>query len=107
MGNAEKVGNYMSQRFREIQEDFEIIGDVRGKGLLIGVELVRNRETKEPAYKEAREIKSRAFKKGLMLSVGGTTANPTLKISTALVLTEELAGIGLDIIEETFKEVKV
>jgi 4-aminobutyrate aminotransferase-like enzyme len=105
MENSEKVGNYMMKRLKEMQGQFEIIGDVRGKGLLIGVEFVRDRETKEPAYKEGKEIQTRLFKKGVIASLGGTTANPTLKISTALVLTRELAGIGLDILEKVLKEI--
>jgi len=107
MENAEKVGNYMMKRLGEMQHKFEIIGDVRGKGLIIGVELVKDRRTKEPAYKEAREIHNRLFKNGVVVSLGGTAANPTLKISTALIITEQLAGVGLDILERVLRQVPV
>jgi 4-aminobutyrate aminotransferase-like enzyme len=104
--NAEKVGNYFLKRLREMYDKYPLIGDVRGRGLLIGVEFVRNRETKEPAYKEAVEIRNMLFNRGVMASLGGTTANPTLKISTALVITEEIAEAGLEIFESVLKDYK-
>jgi 4-aminobutyrate aminotransferase-like enzyme len=107
MENAINVGDYIMKRLREMQEKYEIIGDVRGKGLLIGVELVRDRKTKEPAYEEGIEIQGKMLKKGVITSLGGTTANPTLRISTALVLTKEIAGMGLDVLEDVLKNVKL
>lgn len=105
MENAERVGNYMMKRLLEMQDKYEIIGDVRGKGLIIGLELVKNRETKEPAYNEAKEIENGLFKNGVIASLGGTQANPTLKISTALIITEEVAGTGLDILERVIRQI--
>lgn len=107
MENAAKVGNYMMKRLNELAEKYEIIGDVRGKGLLIGVELVKDRKTKEPAFKEAREIATMLFKRGIIIIMSETTLNTVLKISPPLVITEELAGRGLDILEDTLKEVKL
>jgi 4-aminobutyrate aminotransferase-like enzyme len=102
--NAENVGNYFLMRLGEMYEKYPIIGDVRGRGLLIGVEFVKDRETKEPAYKEAIEIRNELFNRGVVVSIGGTKVNPTFKISTALVITEDIAEEGLQIFEGVLKD---
>jgi hypothetical protein len=56
---------------RDLQEEVRLIGDVRGLGLMIAAELVRNRKTKEPAHKETVDILDKAFKKGLLLLSAG------------------------------------
>ncbi len=67
MANAARMGDRLLGKLKQLQKIFPIIGDVRGLGLMIGVELVADRGTKEPAVKEAREIVQRAFRKGLLL----------------------------------------
>ena len=54
--NAAKIGSFMLQQLKKLQEKYSCIGDVRGTGLMIGVELVEDRETKEPATARAAEI---------------------------------------------------
>lgn len=54
--HALEVGNYMMQQARKLMEKYDIIGDVRGHGLFIGIDLVRNRKTREPATEEAKYI---------------------------------------------------
>ena len=56
LDNVNKMGEYSLKRLKELQEEHPIIGEVRGKGLLIGIELVKNRKTKEPASKETSDI---------------------------------------------------
>jgi len=102
--NATKQGEYIMKRFREAQETLELIGDVRGKGLMIGVELVKDRDTKEPASEERDEIMHRAWKKGLVLIGAGESA---LRIAPPLTITRELVDTALDIIIETMKEVEL
>jgi 4-aminobutyrate aminotransferase len=67
MANAAKMGGRLMNKLKELRKEFPMIGDVRGLGLMIGVELVRDPETKEPAAKEAHEIAQQAFRKGLLL----------------------------------------
>jgi len=65
--NAARVGEYFIGRLRELQSRFECIGDVRGKGLMIGMELVEDRETRKPAKELVDELLTRAFHQGLLL----------------------------------------
>ena len=91
------------ERFREMQEKYEIIGDVRGKGLMIGVELVRDRKTKEPAKKEAQEVMFRSWKRGVALITAGISA---IRIAPPLIITEDLVDAALEIIEKSIAEVE-
>jgi 4-aminobutyrate aminotransferase-like enzyme len=85
-----------------MQEKYELIGDVRGKGLFIGVELVKDRKTKKPAKEEAHEVIFQCFKKGLAIITAGLS---TIRIAPPLVITEELMDIGLEIFEEILRNV--
>jgi len=99
--NAEKVGGHMLDRLREIAEEHEIIGDVRGKGMMIGVELVKDRTTKEPARDARDKLMKKAFERGLILLGAGASS---LRLAPPLILTKEQADVGLDIFEEALKE---
>ena len=109
--NVKKVSKVIFERLNEIKENSEIIGDVRGKGFMIGVEFVKNKETKEMLpdviTKNGRNIKQvmmgEAFKRGLLLLPCGFSA---VRFSPPLVLTEEEAMKGVDIFEEVVKDVE-
>ncbi len=100
--NAEKVGSYIMKRFNELKEELEIIGDVRGKGLMIGVELVKSKETKEPAKKELAKVLDESFKRGVLVIGAGVS---TLRIAPPLNISLELAAKAVDILEEILREV--
>ncbi len=100
---AEKLGNEVLKYFKDLQEELPIIGDVRGKGFMIGVELVRDRKTKEPAKKELAEVLMRSFKKGVLVIGAGVS---TIRIAPPLVIPEDLLWKALDIIAENLKEVQ-
>jgi len=101
--NAAEVGGYLFKRLKELAEKHELIGDVRGKGMMVGVELVKDRSTKEPAKEERDKLMVNAFKRGLMLLGAGVSS---LRLAPPLILTREQADVGLDIIEEALKEVE-
>jgi 4-aminobutyrate aminotransferase len=101
--NAAKVGAYMLKRLHELAEKHELIGEVRGRGLMIGVELVKDRETKEPAQEERNWLMREAFERGLVLLGAGTSS---MRLAPPLVLTEEQADVGLRIFEEALTEVE-
>ena len=101
--NAAEVGGYLLKRFKELAEKHELIGDVRGKGMMICVEFVKNRETKEPAKAERDKILAKAFERGLMLLGAGVSS---LRLAPPLILTREQADVGLEIFEQTLKEIK-
>ncbi|MGI6603844.1 MAG: aspartate aminotransferase family protein [bacterium] len=96
------LGEKAMARFNEMAQRYELIGDVRGKGLSIGVDLVTNRETRQRAYKEAAKLCYRAWEKGLLLSF---FSNSVLRIQPPLVITEEELDRALDIIEESLVDV--
>jgi 4-aminobutyrate aminotransferase/(S)-3-amino-2-methylpropionate transaminase len=101
---AKKMGNYMMKRLNNMSSQIPIIGEVRGKGLSIGVELVTDRATKNPAKKEAEEVVSKCFKRGLLMYTAGFWSN-TLRIVPPLTITSELADKALAILEKSLKEV--
>ena len=101
--NAAKVGGYLLKRFKEIAEKHHLIGDVRGRGLMIGIELVKDQKTKEPATKERNDLLFEAFKKGLILLGAGVSS---LRLAPPLILTEKQADMGLEIFEKVLSEVE-
>lgn len=102
MENAVKQGNYVMERFNEMKEDLEIIGDVRGKGLMIGVELVKDQKSREPAVDEAETIMMGSWKKGVLLIMAGLS---TLRIVPPLIIKRELIDSALEIIEGEIRRV--
>lgn len=101
--NSKEVGNYMKKQFKELQEEHELIGDVRGTGLSLGVDLVKDRETKERATKEALKIGYRAWEKGLLVT---PFSGNVLRIQPPLTLTKEQADKGINIIKESITELE-
>jgi 4-aminobutyrate aminotransferase len=102
MANAEAQGERLMKELWELQNSHECMGDVRGKGLMVGVEMVKDRETKERATEWRNEIIKRAFQKGLLLLGCGEN---TIRFSPALTVTEEEVDLCLSIFEETVREV--
>ncbi|QZY54754.1 aspartate aminotransferase family protein [Crassaminicella profunda] len=99
--HANVLGEYMKNRFNHMKEKYELIGDVRGKGLSIGVELVKDRMTKEKDTQAAIKICYRCWEKGVLLIF---LAENILRVQPPLVITEKEVDRALDIIEETIKE---
>jgi 4-aminobutyrate aminotransferase len=99
--NAEKVGKYMLKRLDEIKEKHEIVGDVRGKGLMIGAEIVKNKETKEPNPDGAKKIIEYSWKHGVLLITAGIS---TLRFAPPLTITEDLVSEALDVVEKGIME---
>ncbi len=73
--NSALRGEGLLSRFRALQEKFSLIGDVRGKGLMIGIELVRDRKTKEPADTETKELRASLRESGVLVGTGGVFGN--------------------------------
>lgn len=100
--NATRQGIYMMKRLKEMQQRYSIMGDVRGKGLMIGVELVKDQATKEPASDEMFSIISKCFKRGLAV-IGADKS--VIRFAPPLIITRELVDAGLDVFEGVLKEV--
>ncbi|MFQ6057838.1 MAG: acetyl ornithine aminotransferase family protein [Anaerolineae bacterium] len=101
MENAARMGAYMLGRLQDMQSYHPAIGDVRGKGLMIGIELVRDKATKERAPEVRDEVIQRAFKKGLLILGCGLN---TVRLMPALTIDRETADTGLAIFEEALTE---
>jgi 4-aminobutyrate aminotransferase len=101
MENAARIGERIMERLRYVQEEHLSIGDLRGKGLMIGIELVEDKETKEPAPELRDEVIQLAFQKGLLIL--GCGAN-TVRFMPALNISQELVDEGLAIFEEALSE---
>jgi len=86
--NALQVGNYFKKRLYESKETHDLLGDVRGLGLFLGVELVTDRDTLDPAAREAIYIIERLKEQGILLSIDGPLRN-VLKIKPPMVFTKE------------------
>ena len=102
MANAASVGSYLLEGLHKMSRQCEWIGEVRGKGMFIGVEFVKDRETKEPAKIFVEKVIQRAFENGLLLLPCGTS---TIRLMPPLVLTKEQALEGLQILETSIQEV--
>jgi 4-aminobutyrate aminotransferase-like enzyme len=101
---AAEKGAYMIKRLKEMQEEYSIIGDVRGKGLMIGVELVKD-EKKTPAREETGRIRDAAREKGLLIGSGGVKGC-VLRIQPPLVIEKNQIDQALRILEDVIKGVK-
>ncbi len=101
--NAERQGNYIMRWLQNLKDESQIVGDVRGKGLMIGVEIVKEKETKSPGVDEAREIMLRCWKRGVAIILCGAS---TLRIAPPLTITKELIDVSLEIIEDVVREIE-
>jgi 4-aminobutyrate aminotransferase/(S)-3-amino-2-methylpropionate transaminase len=100
---AETLGQKLLSRFQELKKNYEIIGDVRGKGPMLALELVGDRETKVPAKEEADKLVKLCFDKGLVLLSCGSLGD-VIRTLMPLVITDEQLERGLSILEEGFQE---
>lgn len=102
LDNVRSVGHYFMNRMQQMKRDHPIIGDVKGKGFLLGIELVKDKSTKEPFEEAGKKVYQKAFRKGL----AWIPAGHILRMSPPLIMDEEYAKLGMDIIEEAIGEVE-
>jgi 4-aminobutyrate aminotransferase len=102
MKNAEVVGSHFMDRLRALMDQYPLIGDVRGRGLMIGVELVRDRQTKERATTERDRVVDEMFKRGVLVLGAGQNA---LRFSPPLVITKEEVDTVVDVFEQALRTV--
>jgi len=98
-----ELGEILSKRFAALQEKVELIGEVRGKGPMLGLELVKDRETKEPATDQAKKVVQLCYEKGLVVLACGNFSN-VIRTLMPLVITDEQLDKGLSILEESLVE---
>jgi 4-aminobutyrate aminotransferase-like enzyme len=100
--NTRETGDFFMRRMKKMVDDHPIVGHVKGKGLLLGIELVKDKTTKEPFKEAGSRIYQKAFQKGL----AWIPAGHILRMSPPMIIDKYYAGLGLDIIEESIWEVE-
>jgi 4-aminobutyrate aminotransferase len=100
--NAAEVGAFMMDRLKEVQQKHALIGEVRGRGLMIGVELVKDRVTKERAVAERDKVVDACFARGLLVLGAGKNA---IRLSPPLVLTKAQATTAVEILDQALSTV--
>ena len=103
IANAASVGEHMLNRLRGLMDQHALIGDVRGKGLMIGVELVRDRVTKERAVAERNQVVLEMFQRGILVLGAGRNA---IRFAPPLVLTKDQADTVVDLFDEALSAVE-
>ena len=100
--HTKKVGHYFMKGLKRLAENCPFIGEVRGTGLMIGVEFVQDRETKEPYPEIVKEFRYNCLQRGLLFEVGGHYNN-VLRLVPPLIITEEMVDIALDIMKDALQ----
>lgn len=98
--NAQRLERFFLRRMAQMQAEHPIIGDVRAKGCLLGIELVKDRRTKEPLDEVGKRVYQKAFRKGL----AWIPAGHILRLSPPIIMDEEIAAKGMDIVDEAIFE---
>ncbi len=107
--NSERIGTMMMGELEKLKEDSKLIGDVRGQGLMIGVELVRDKETKEEAFEETDQLMAACLEEGLMIGKTGPVfgANGNVaKFKPAVNVTEEDAMEMIELFTRALRKVE-
>jgi len=104
--NAETVGNYFRSKLDELQQKYPVIGDVRGKGLMLGLELVKDRESKEPAPEATTQLLERTREHGLLIGKGGLYDN-VIRLSPMLNIGKADVDEAVRLLDRSFGELQV
>jgi len=101
--NSEKTGAYMKKRLVELMDTQRCIGDVRGLGLLLGVEIVKDRDAKTPAPELANMICREAFRRGLFIMNMGSYGGRAIRVAPPLIITPEQVDVAVEVLDESMK----
>ncbi len=102
---VEELGNYMLLKLEKCEKNSSIMGEVRGKGLMIGIEIVEDKETKKPSPDLCSKIRDEMFRKGVIIEIGGHYDN-VLRFLPPLIITKKLAETGIDICTESIEKIE-
>lgn len=103
--HAAELGEVMLTLLKQLEQDSPIVGEARGKGLMLGVEFVKDKGTKEPAPELARAVRTACHQRGLLIEIGGHYFN-VARFLPPLVLTEELARTGIQVFADAIEQVE-
>ncbi|MGO9077072.1 MAG: aminotransferase class III-fold pyridoxal phosphate-dependent enzyme, partial [Terriglobales bacterium] len=101
--NSQEVGDHMMQRMADWPKQHKIVGDVRGRGLMIGVEIVKDQKTLEYGNLERDRIVQQAFEHGVLFLGCGPS---TIRIAPPLIVTKDEADVAFDVLQEAISSVE-
>ncbi len=104
-GHAARLGEKMLESLKEVERDSPLVGEVRGKGLMFGVEFVQDKTSKEPAPEVAAKVRTGCLRRGLLMEIGGHYSN-VARFLPPLVITEALARKGVQIFADSVLDVE-
>ena len=104
IGEVPRINSYMVKRLKEMQQKHPVIGDIRGIGAMMALELVDDPKSKEPAAKEAGAVKNAALKKGLLILTCGTYNN-VIRMHPSILMPQDILEESMDSLEASFDEV--
>jgi len=104
--NTHVVGGYFRKKLEELQQKYPLIGDVRGMGMMQALELVKDRQTKEPAAAEATQLMERARANGLLVGKGGLLSN-TIRMAPPMNISKADVDEAIRLLDKSFREVKI
>ena len=102
--HVEKLGNYLNGKLLELKDKYKLIGEVRGKGVMLGMELVR--EKKEPAVAEILQLFENTKKRGLLIGKGGLHGN-VVRITPPMTIEKSQIDLAVKILDQSFEEIRV
>ncbi len=102
--NAATMGEYLLNKLMELKDKHEIVGDVRGRGLIAGIEIVKSKKTKEPGTKETAKIVYRAWELGLITAYAGMYSN-VIEL-TPLIISREHVDQAVEILDQAISDVE-
>jgi 4-aminobutyrate aminotransferase len=101
--NAARIGDYILEKLQGLQKEYGLIGEVRGRGLMIGIELIKDRVTRKKAIEERNIVIQSCFEKGLLILGCGENV---IRLVPPLIITQNEADTGLTILEEAFRKIE-
>lgn len=105
LSHCEKMGVLLKEKFLQLKEKYDIIGDVRGRGLFWGLELVKDRKTKEPAWEEAGKMMQLCKDEGLIIGMSGSSFH-VLRLGPPLNISKDSIEEGVKIMDNAFSRLK-
>ena len=100
---AEKTGGHLMNKLQDLAKKHEVIGNVRGKDLMVGVELVKDRSNKTPAVDETRKVKEEARKQGVLIGGGGIKKN-VLRLQPPLIISEDQIDVLIRVLDTSLQK---
>ena len=101
--NSREIGDVLMTGFETLKSKHSVIGDVRGRGLMLGIEMVKDRDTREPAGDECAQVFERAKDMGLLIGKGGLFGN-VLRIKPPMCISEADAHFMIDVLDLALQE---